>query len=117
MTQKCTIQTFRSIVEDSRRDAALTAWKRARRASSLRRIASDRGQTQTARQLAEIKRDAIRTAIALVPDEIVTTIDDDFQIGLLSVRWPGQGRLHLPADTVLPEGTRESQSPAKHLVG
>ena len=117
MKQKHRNRTFRSILMETRRDAAVTAWERARRVSGLRRLTSGYGQSHAARQLAEIKRDAIRTAITLAPDEIVTTIDDDYQIGLLSIRWPGRGSLHLPADTQLPKTTRENQSVAKHLAG
>jgi hypothetical protein len=106
MKQKRRNRTFQSILNDSQRDAGVAAWERACRASALRRLTSGKSRSATARQLAKIKRDSIRAAITLVPDEIVTTIDDDYQIGLLSVRWPGRGRLHLPADTRLPETTR-----------
>jgi len=106
MKQKRRNRTFQSILNDSQRDAGVAAWERACRASALRRLTSGKSRSATARQLAKIKRDSIRAAITLVPDEIVTTIDDDYQIGLLSVRWPGRGRLHLPADTRLPETIR-----------
>jgi hypothetical protein len=48
-----------------------------------------------------LKAKAIRLAVSLAPEQFKVTIDDDYQIGLLSVRLTGHGRLHLPASTQL----------------
>ncbi len=34
----------------------------------------------------------------LLPAEVRVTIDDTYQVGLVSVGWQGHGRFHLPAD-------------------
>ena len=39
--------------------------------------------------------------LRLEPDEVRVTIDDEYRVGLLSIRWPGHGMLHLPAATQL----------------
>lgn len=93
--------TFRQIVESSRIDAAASAWSRAKFVSAMRHKAADAGRASTANRLSRLKTDAIRLVLSLVPEQVSVTIDDDYQIGLLSVRWPGHGRLHLPADTQL----------------
>ncbi|GFO81276.1 MAG: hypothetical protein A49_09030 [Methyloceanibacter sp.] len=69
------------------------------------------GRTRSARLLGDVKRTAITRAIQLAFDEINVSIDSDRHIGLVSVRWAGQGRLHLPADVALPvpHGTRVSE--------
>jgi len=93
--------TFRQIVESTRMDAARAAWDRAKFASRLRHVEAVAGHRRNARRLGEWKVRAIRLAVSLAPEQIRLTIDDDYQIGLLSVRWPGHGRLHLPADVRL----------------
>ena len=47
--------------------------------------------------LSQLKIEAIRLAAFLLPEQVKVTIDDDNQIGLLSIRLQGHGRLHLPA--------------------
>jgi len=94
-------KTFKDILEATKLEAASNAWNRAVEASKLRHIAANQGERRSARKLAEIKVEAIRTAIGLLPEQITTSLDDDYQIGLLSIRWRGHGWLHLPAATNL----------------
>lgn len=100
MTSKNTL-TFRQILETTRIDAAQAAWTRAKLVSRLRHGMADRGRGRTVRRLGQLKLDAIRHALSLVPERIKVTIDDDYQVGLISVRWPGHGNLHLPASSAL----------------
>jgi len=93
--------TFRKITEDTRIDAAEAAWSRARLISRLRHQQRDAQNHRSARQLSKLKANAVRLALSLAPEQISVTIDNDYQIGLLSVRWPGHGKLHLPASTQL----------------
>lgn len=93
--------TFRQIVEESRSDAAASAWERAKFASGLRHIEAKIGRHKNAQRLAEWKARAVRLALSLLPEQIHVTIDNDYQVGLLSISWKGRGRLHLPADTYL----------------
>ena len=93
--------TFRQIVEESREVAAESAWERAQFASRLRHTVASTGRHRNAQRLAEWKARAIKLALSLLPEQIRVTIDDDYQVGLLSVSWLGHGRLHLPADTCL----------------
>lgn len=90
-------KTFCQILTDLRHDAAETAWQRAVLASRLRHVAANSGRRRAARRLGEIKQRAIERVIELLPRDIVVTVDDDRLVGLLSVRWNGHGRLHLPA--------------------
>lgn len=90
-------RTFRQMVSDLRRDAAEIAWQRAVLASRLRHVAARSGRRRAARRLGEIKHRAIERVVELLPPELIVTLDDDFLVGLLSVRWNGHGRLHLPA--------------------
>lgn len=89
--------TFREILESSRQQAAASAWERARQASSLRHAAAARGDRRAADLLSHLKREAIRLAAFVLPEQVQVTIDGDSQIGLLSIRFQGRGRLHLPA--------------------
>lgn len=93
--------TFREIVEASRVDAAEAAWERAKTASRLRHFERGTGRYRDAQRLADFKAQAIRLAMSLAPEQISVTIDNDYQVGLLSIRWPGHGRLHLPTDAQL----------------
>ena len=45
-----------------------------------------------------MKQDAIRLVASVLPEQLKITLDADYQVGLLSVRLKGHGRLHLPAD-------------------
>jgi len=89
--------TFNQILDVTKRPAAEAAWERARVASRLRHAAVKSGRHIAARKLAEIKLEAIKSAMRLAPETIIASIDDDYQVGLVSVRWPGRGSLHLPA--------------------
>ena len=93
--------TFRETLEDTRKEAAAVAWERAVRASHLRRWVARTGGIRSAQMLASVKVQALRTAVRLLPEYARVGLDDDYQIGLLSVRWIGRGRLHVPADTDL----------------
>lgn len=93
--------TFRQIVEGTRIDAAEAVWSRAKLISRLRHQERGAGRRSSANRLSTLKADAIRLALLLAPEQITVTIDDDYQVGLLSVRWPGHGKLHLPASTRL----------------
>ncbi|MCR4412045.1 MAG: hypothetical protein NUV77_06415, partial [Thermoguttaceae bacterium] len=81
--------TFGQIVEKTRLDAAKAAWSRAKLASRLRHHVRTTKAHHAARQLSKLKTDAIRLALALAPEQITVTIDNDHQVGLISVRWPG----------------------------
>jgi len=95
-------QTFRRILDDSRMEAALSAWGRARLASCLRHWATRHGDRTAAITLANIKADALRRAVAILPQEVHVGIDGDYQVGLVSVAWQGHGRMHLPAGAAMP---------------
>jgi len=88
--------TFRQILETTRQQAAASAWQRARQASRLRHLAAARGDRRAARRLSQLKKEAIRLAAFVLPEQVKITIDDDNQIGLLSIQLRGHGRLHLP---------------------
>lgn len=86
--------TFGEILEDTRAAAARTAWARAVSASHLRHLARGRAVAV----LAEVKLRAVMRAFQIAPDLIRVTVDDEHQVGLISVVWNGGTRLHLPAD-------------------
>lgn len=92
--------TFREILIQTRAAAAESAWRRATIASSLRRVLAARGDRRGAARLAEAKMAALRLVATLLPEQVKLTVDDDYQVGLVSIRWRGHGRFHLPADTV-----------------
>jgi hypothetical protein len=93
--------TFREILDGSRYESAVSAWERAQAASRLRNDAAARGNWRDARRLAQIKRDAIQLVACILPERLNVTLDSEFQIGLVSVRLEGHGRLHLPADVTI----------------
>ncbi len=88
--------TFRQIVDESCVETATSAWERAKSASRLRHgLAINQ---RAARRMGELKARCLARAAEILPDQVMVTIDDDFQIGLVSIRWPGHGRFHLPLD-------------------
>jgi len=89
--------TFKDILEDTRVGAARQAWERAKLASLYRKAALNRGYYWAMPVLSEIKCAAARRAYELAPEHVTIGIDDDFHLGLPSIRWAGRGRLHLPA--------------------
>lgn len=93
--------TFRQIVERTRLDAAKGAWSRAKLASRLRHHAQTTKAHHAARQLSKLKAGAIRLALSLAPEQITVTLDNHYQVGLISVRWLGHGKLHLPSEAGL----------------
>jgi hypothetical protein len=48
-----------------------------------------------------LKKEAIRLAAFVLPEQVKVTIDGDYQVGLVSVSLQGHGRLHLPAGSVV----------------
>lgn len=94
-------RTFAEILEGSRLMAARRAFCRAIDASRLRKTLLRRGRHRAAAILAILKVDAVRRALELAPERVRVTVDSDFQVGLLSVRFAGVGRLHLPPATDL----------------
>ena len=94
--------TFKELLRETQEDAASTLWAKAKLASDLRHVSRTSGGWWQARTLGRLKKKHVRRAIELAPAQIRVTIDDDYQVGLLSVRWEGHGWLHLPADSQLP---------------
>lgn len=102
--------TFREILEATRSAAAESAWSRAKTFSGLRHLAQSQKRRRSAVVAARGKITAIQHAISLAPSEIRVTLDCDYQVGLLSIRWQGRGRLHLPAGTELPTSRATSSA-------
>lgn len=88
--------TFAETLEIARKPAAESAWNRARVASSLRFSLNGNKNFKARVILGILKKEALRIAVNLNPKEIIVGIDDDYQIGMLSVRWKGHGSYHLP---------------------
>ena len=87
--------SFRDILERSREDAAVTAWRRAAWASVVRHAV----RTPAARErLSEIKFAAIANAATLAPQLVRHGIDGDLHLGLPTVSFGRHGRLHVPWD-------------------
>jgi len=103
--------TFRQLVEVNRQDAAEQTWARANAGSAMRHAARWLGKRRQASVLAAMKVRLIKRTIELVPDQVKIAFDDDYMVGLLSVRWMGHGKLHLPATTQLPENRIPIQQP------
>lgn len=90
-------RTFAQMKNETRWDAARRAWDRARVVSSFRHHAQSQQQCRLAKALGCVKQAAINRALQLAPEQIHVTFDTDYHVGLLSVRFNGRGRLHLPA--------------------
>jgi hypothetical protein len=90
--------SFRQIRESARKQAAESAWSRAEQASAFRHLMVSQRRFAAARRFGEMKEAALKLAVSLLPEQVTVTIDDDYQIGMLSIRWKGHGRLHLPPD-------------------
>ncbi len=88
--------TFKEILETTKEKAAESAWGRAADASRLRRRLTTQRRFAAAQSCGEIKARALELAASLLPERVRVTIDDDYQVGLLSIRWKGRGRFHLP---------------------
>jgi hypothetical protein len=93
--------TFRQILEKSRVETATAAWERATAASRLRHGLVSVGHHRGAQKLGELKARCLERVVEILPGHVRVTIDQDYQVGLLSIRWPGHGRLHLPAGNLL----------------
>ena len=94
--------TMTEIVDQSRTQCSRSAWEKAKLASKLRKEAVAQDRSRAAAAFGKLKERHIRRAHDIAPAEIVITIDDDWQIGLLSVRPKfDDARLHLPAGTDL----------------
>ena len=107
-----TRKTFQESLRETALASAETAWDRAKLASRLRHAAAHQGHSGTARRLGRLKRDAIRRVLLLQPGTVRVTVDSDYQVGMLSVRWFGHGSLHLPADASLSNSTPEAAMPS-----
>lgn len=90
--------TFRQIAEESRAEAAANAWSRALQASRLRHLVARVSGARSSEALMKLKEDALKRVQAIVPEEVQVTVDDDYHVGCVSVRWRGQ-RMHLPPAT------------------
>lgn len=88
--------TFRDHLEALREENAARAFTRGKLASDLRHYAAARSQRKSARTLSRLKQSALRAAVEIAPHVVRVGMDDEFQIGLLSIVFPGRGRLHLP---------------------
>lgn len=97
---------FREIHNASRREAAESAWHRAKQASGLRRLLVSQRRFAGAGRCSAMKAEALKLVTDLMPDQVRVTIDDDYQVGLVSVRWVGHGRFHLPAGSDLEQVPR-----------
>lgn len=93
--------TFRQILENSRVETATVAWERATAASRLRYGLASVGHHRGAEKLGKLKARYLERVVEILPEQVRVTIDQDYQVGLLSVRWPGHGRLHLPAGSLI----------------
>lgn len=111
---KC--DSFRQILEDARTQAAEAAWARAAEASKLRHLMLMKRHFAAAQRFGEMKQAALKRAVGLVPEQIKVTIDDEYHVGLLSVRWAGRGRYHLPIDADI-QPQRQQQQRQKFGVG
>lgn len=90
--------SFREIFESSKEEAAESAWEKAKRASVLRRLLAAKNRFGGASRCSEIKSAALKLVASLLPEQVQVSIDDDYQVGLVTVGWKGHGRFHLPAD-------------------
>lgn len=88
--------TFHDHLEALRLENAARAFSRGRLASELRHFAAATSQRRSARTLSRLKQQALRAAFEIAPDYVRVGLDDDLHVGMLSVAFPGMGRLHLP---------------------
>jgi len=89
-------RTFHDHLEALRLENAARAFSRGRLASELRHCAAATSQRRSARTLSRLKQEALRAAFEIAPDCVRVGLDDDLHVGMLSVAFPGMGRLHLP---------------------
>ena len=87
--------TFAEILEATQESSAESAWDRACKASQLRHAAIRVGNFRAAKAFGQIKERAVEQSVAVFPEKFKVTIDDDYQVGLLSIAYRGHGRLHL----------------------
>jgi hypothetical protein len=93
--------TFNQMLDKSRVECAITVWDRAKIASLLRHKFATSGNHRGARLMAALKARCLERVVQIIPKEVHITIDHDYQVGLVSVRWFGHGRLHLPAGSFM----------------
>jgi hypothetical protein len=93
--------TMKTVIDNSREEAADNSWQRAQQASRMRQLLSQEGRFGQARICSSIKKRAIRQVLQIAPDNIEIGMDDDYQVGLIRVRYQNGSMLHLPPDTVL----------------
>ena len=99
--------SFGQIRESTKTLAAESAWARAQQASALRHLMLSQHRYAAAGRLGEMKEAALKLAVKLLPEHFMVTIDADYQVGLVSVRWKGHGRCHLPAHADIQPHTRK----------
>ena len=91
-------RTFAQILDDTRDQAARTAWRRAEWASRVRHLAAAAHDRHAARAASRIKRQAILHVRGLVPGRIQIMPDDRFgqETFRIVLRGLGTRPLHLP---------------------
>lgn len=94
--------TFQEQVAALRLANAARAFMRAKLASELRHCAAASSQRRSARALGRLKQEAVRAVLEIAPDVVRLGLDDEMHVGLLSVAFPGGGRLHLPPTALDP---------------
>ena len=94
--------TFQEQVAAMRLANAARAFMRGKLASELRHCAAASSLRRSSRTLGRLKQEAVRAAIAIAPDVVQVGLDDEIHVGLLSVVFPGEGRLHLPPTALDP---------------
>ena len=93
--------TFTEIRNETRVECAWSAWGRARCASGLRHEAVRAGRGAAAKFFGSQKVTAVQRAIELAPELFRLSIDDEYQVGLVSAQAADGSRLHLPAASEL----------------
>jgi hypothetical protein len=93
--------TMKTVIDNARKEAADNSWQRAQQASRMRKLLSQRGRFGQASICSSIKKQAIRQVLQITPENIEVGIDDDYQVGLLRIRYKDGSMLHLPTDTDL----------------
>lgn len=94
--------TFQEQIAAMRLANAARAFMRGKLASELRHCAAASSHRRSARALGRLKQEAVRAAIAIAPDVVRVGLDDEIHVGLLSVAFPGEGRLHMPPTALDP---------------
>ena len=99
-------RTFAQILEETRDEAARTAWRRAEWASRVRHLAVAAHNRRAARAASHIKRAAIQHVRRLVPGRVDIMPDDRFgqETFRVALRGLGTRGLHLPLQLLAEPG-------------